>query len=306
LKKDRNPKNRSSKLVEISEAVKLIKKGNTIAIGGFAIYQRPMAFIREIIRQKINNLTIIGVTNSIDADILIGTNSLKSIETSYVGFEKYGLAPNFRKYSEKGKIRIIDYPELICIDRFRASQENIDFWPAKGLGGTDIVKLNKKIKKFSCPISKKILHAIPAAKPDVAIIHALASDKFGNIIVPSYKNMAQSLDILLSRSCEKTLVTVEKIVSNNFIKRHPNLIEIPNHRVKTISLAPFGAHPTSMLGKYSDDEKHWIEYIKATKSEKSFKLYIKKYISSLKNNNDYLNKIGGSQLSSILQVDIQK
>ena len=69
MKKDRNPKNRSSKLVEISEAVKLIKKGNTIAIGGFAIYQRPMAFIREIIRQKINNLTIIGVTNSIDADI---------------------------------------------------------------------------------------------------------------------------------------------------------------------------------------------------------------------------------------------
>tara|TARA_B100000686_G_scaffold345035_1_gene428807 strand:- start:8011 stop:8940 length:930 start_codon:yes stop_codon:yes gene_type:complete len=306
LKKNTNSKIRSSKVVELKNAVKFIKKGSTIAIGGFAIYQRPMAFIREIIRQKINNLKIIGVTNSIDADILIGTNNLKSIETSYVGFEKYGLAPNFRKYSEKGKIQILDYPELICIDRFRASQENLDFWPAKGLGGTDIVKLNKKIKKFNCPISKKTLHAIPAAKPDVVLIHALAADEFGNIIVPSYKNMAQSLDILLSRCCENNLVTVEKIVSNNFIKKHPNLIEIPNHRVKTISLAPFGAHPTSMLGKYSDDEKHWKKYIKATKNEKSFKQYINKYISLPKNNNDYLNKIGGSHLSSLIQVDVQK
>ncbi len=297
---------RSKKIINLEDAVKNINKGDTLAIGGFAIYQRPMAFVREIIKQKIKNLNIIGVTNSIESDILIGANSLKSIETSYVGFEKYGLAPNFRNYAEKGKIKVIDYPELICIDRFRASQENLDFWPAAGLGGTDIVKLNKNIKKFLCPITKKILHAVPAAKPNVAIIHALAADEFGNIISPSYKNMAQSLDILISRSCENTLVTVEKIVSNNFIKKHPNLIEIPNHRVKSISLAPFGAHPTSMLGKYSDDEEHWNEYIRASSNNESFKKYINKYIHSSKNNDDYLNKIGGAHLSSLLQVDTQK
>tara|TARA_B100001939_G_C16943255_1_gene619158 strand:+ start:1168 stop:2076 length:909 start_codon:yes stop_codon:yes gene_type:complete len=297
---------RSKKIINLEDAVKNINKGDTIAIGGFAIYQRPMAFVREIIKQKIKNLTVIGVTNSIESDILIGANSLKSIETSYVGFEKYGLAPNFRNYAENGKIKVIDYPELICIDRFRASQENLDFWPAAGLGGTDIVKLNKNIKKFLCPITKKILHAVPAAKPNVAIIHALAADEFGNIISPSYKNMAQSLDILISRSCENTLVTVEKIVSNNFIKKHPNLIEIPNHRVKSISLAPFGAHPTSMLGKYSDDEEHWNEYIRSSNNNESFKKYINKYIHSSKNNDDYLNKIGGAHLSSLLQVDTQK
>ena len=61
-----------------------------------------------------------------------------------------------------------------------------------------------------------------------------------------------------------------------------------------------------MLGKYSDDEKHWEEYIKATENKKSFKQYINKYISLPKNNNDYLNKIGGSRLSSLIQVDVQK
>ena len=68
----------------------------------------------------------------------------------------------------------------------------------------------------------------------------------------------------------------------------------------------FGAHPTSMLGKYSDDEEHWNEYIRASNNNESFKKYINKYIHSSKNNDDYLNKIGGAHLSSLLQVDTQK
>ena len=187
---------KTDKLISLEEAVKLINNNSRVALGGFGIYQRPMAFVREMIKQKIKNLTIVGGVNSIESDILIGSNCISSIETSYVGFEKYGIAPNFRKYSEKGKLKIINYPELLSIDRFRASQENLDFWPASGLGGTDIVKLNTNIKSFRSPISKKLLHALPAAKPDTVIIHALAGDNFGNIIVPSYKNMAQSLDII--------------------------------------------------------------------------------------------------------------
>ena len=297
---------KTNKLISLEDAVKLINNNSRVALGGFGIYQRPMAFVREMINQKIKNLTIVGVVNSIESDILIGSNCISSIETSYVGFEKYGIAPNFRKYSENGKLKIINYPELLSIDRFRASQENLDFWPASGLGGTDIVKLNTNIKSFKSPISKKLLHALPAAKPDTVIIHALAGDNFGNIIVPSYKNMAQSLDIILSRSCDNVIISLEKIVSDNFMKKHPHLVEIPSHRVKAVCLAPFGSHPTSMLGRYSDDSKHWKEYIKACKNFVDFKKYINKYIISAKGNDGYLNKIGGAHLSSLLQVDTQK
>ena len=297
---------KTEKLLSIEDAAKLVSNGSRIALGGFGIYQRPMAFVRELIKQKVKSLTIVGVVSSIEADILIASNCIDTIETSYVGFEKYGIAPHFRKHSEKGNLKVIDYPELLSVDRFRASQENLDFWPTTGLGGTDIVKLNKDIKSFKSPISKKLLHALPAAKPDVVVIHALAGDPYGNIIVPSYKNMAQSLDIILSRSCDNVIITIEKIVSDNFMKKHPHLIEIPSHRVKAVCLAPYGAHPTSMLGRYSDDEKHWAEYIKASKNNEDFKKYINKYITSANGNNGYLNKIGGAHLSSLLQVDIQK
>ena len=72
-----NKKERTSKLIDLSEAISSINDKDRIAIGGFAIYQRPMASVREIIRQKIKNLTVIGVTNSIDTDILIGAGCLK-------------------------------------------------------------------------------------------------------------------------------------------------------------------------------------------------------------------------------------
>ena len=90
------------------------------------------------------------------------------------------------------------------------------------------------------------------------------------------------------------------------MKKHPHLVEIPSHRVKAVCLAPFGSHPTSMLGRYSDDSKHWKEYIKACKNFVDFKKYINKYIISTKGNDGYLNKIGGAHLSSLLQVDTQK
>ena len=53
-----NTPNRSEKVLSIPEAVKIIHDGNRIAIGGFAIYQRPMAIVREIAKQRKKNLCI--------------------------------------------------------------------------------------------------------------------------------------------------------------------------------------------------------------------------------------------------------
>ena len=298
--------NRSEKILNLSEAIKILKDGDRLAIGGFAIYQRPMAIVREIIKQKKKNLTVVGVTNSIDCDMLVGAGAVNKIETSYLGFEKYGLARNIRKSSENGYLKITDYPELISYDRFRASQDNLSFWPAAGLDGTDIVRLNEKIKKFTCPITDKKLHALPAADPNVVIIHALASDIYGNIITPSFRTLPQSLDITLSRCCEKVIVTVEKFVSDNFLKKHSHLVEIPSHRITAVCLAPFGAHPTPMLGRYIDDSSHWQSYINASNNKNSFENYLQNYIYDTNNNGEYLDKIGGSQLASLLEVDTQK
>jgi glutaconate CoA-transferase subunit A len=297
---------RKRKVSSMRDAARLVPDGCRIGLGGFAIYQRPMAFVRELVRQRRRNLTLVGVTNALEADLLIGAGAVKSIETSYLGFEKYGLARNFRRACEQHGMDVVEYPELLSWDRFRASQENLSFWPAGGLGGTDIVNRNPAIKPFNCPISGRPLHALPAAAPDVVVLHALAADAYGNVIVPSFRNLAQSLDLTLARCCATVIVTVERIVSDNFLKRHTRLVEIPAARVGTVVVAPFGAHPTSMLGRYEDDDQHWQAYIAASESAEGFAQYLAEFVQGCDDHDAYLDRIGGARLSSLLQVDTQQ
>ena len=61
-----------------------------------------------------------------------------------------------------------------------------------------------------------------------------------------------------------------------------------------------------MLGRYIDDNLHWQHYIKASTNKDSFLKYLEEHIYKIKNNDKYLDKIGGSQLASLLEVDTQK
>jgi glutaconate CoA-transferase subunit A len=297
---------RKKKVATLEEAAKLVVDGSRVALGGFGIYQRPMAFARALINLGRKNLTLVGVVNGMEADLLIAAGVVSHIETSYVGFEKFGLAGNFRRACERGQLKVVEYPELLSWDRFRASQENLAFWPAAGLGGTDIVNQNPDIKAFNCPVTGQLLHALPAANPDVVVLHGLAADQFGNVVVPSFRNLAQSLDLTLARSCETVIVTVEAIVSDNFVRRHARLVEIPAARVSVLAVTPFGAHPNSMLGRYAADDQHWTKYVEASRSEVSCEQYLQEYVRKLPDHEAYLDKIGGSHLASLLQVDTQQ
>ncbi|MEX2222785.1 MAG: CoA-transferase [Candidatus Rokuibacteriota bacterium] len=97
-------------------------------MGGFAVYQHPMALVRELARRGRRDLTVIGAVNGNDVDLPAGAGCLRRVESSYVG-------PNFRRRVERGELEMVDYPELLSFDRFRASQDRLRFWPCDYLGG---------------------------------------------------------------------------------------------------------------------------------------------------------------------------
>ena len=68
---------RKSKQVSLADAVGRVGDGARIALGGFSVYQRPMAFVRELIRQNRRDLTVVGVVNGPEVDMLAGSNALK-------------------------------------------------------------------------------------------------------------------------------------------------------------------------------------------------------------------------------------
>ena len=290
---------RTSKRVSLAEAAGRIDDGARIALGGFSVYQHPMAFVRELIRQGRRDLTVVGVVNGPEVDMLAGSDGLKCIESSYVGLEKFGLAPNFRRRVQDGRLKMVDYPELMSWDRFRASEQAQTFLPVSFLGGSDVLRRNPEIKAFDCPLTGSKLWAVPPADPDVAIIHAVMGDEYGNVLVPRQRLLPQSLDITLARSCDRVIVTVERIVTNDEVRRQAELNQIPSYRVECIAEAPWGAHPCPVLGVSGIDEPAFQDYVTAARTDEQFAAYLKSTVHDLPDHGAYLETLGVARLAAL-------
>ena len=292
-----------SKLGSLADAVALIPDGTRVAFGGFAIYQRPMALIRELIRQRRRNLTIVGTVSGNDVDILAGAGCLARVETSYVGLEKHGLAPNFRRAIEAATLTIVDYPEVLSFDRFRATQEAMTFWPCDYLGGSDLLTYNPDIKPFTCPLTGRTLYAVPPADPQVVVIHAIAADEQGNVIFPRRHLLPQGLDVTMARGCDTVIVTVEKVVDYAFVRRNADQNQLPSYKTTLVVETPFGAHPTAVLGRYRGDDRHFGDYVEASQTPDGFAGYLDRYVLGPADHAGYLELIGADRLARLQEFD---
>jgi glutaconate CoA-transferase subunit A len=203
---------------------------------------------------------------------------------------------------EAGRLEIVDYPEMASWDRFRASQEGLAFWPVSFLGGNDVMTYNDRIRPFACPITGRPMQALPSADPDVVVIHAIAADEQGNVVVPAHRLLPQSGDIIMARACDQVIVTAEKIVSKAFIRRHARLTEIPSYRTTAVVELPWGAHPTPALSRYLADEQHMAEYASASASAESFAAYLQRYVDEPADHFAYLERIGASRLAQLADI----
>jgi len=290
------------KLYSLQEAAALIKDGARIAIGGFSVHNHPMAFLYELIRRGIKDLTIVGITNGNDVDILVGAGCVKKVETSYVGLEQFGLAPNFRRAVERGEVEVVEYSEDIAHERFIASVRGEPFFPTYELYGSDIPKYNKDIKEGVNPLNRRKYHAIPPAEPDWVVVHAPMGDKYGNVLYFPNRQSPSNIDIEKSRSSDNVIVTVEQIIPRTRVMRFPHLNVIPRYRTTAIVEAPYGAHPCSLLQTYIQDVEHLTMYAEAARDPKSFKGYLDKYVYGPRDHMEYLKLIGVERLMKLRVV----
>jgi glutaconate CoA-transferase subunit A len=293
---------RTVKLESLTDAAARVADGDRVALGGFAIYQRPMAFARELVRQKRRDLTIIGVTNAIETDLLVGAGCVSCIESSYVGLERYGLARNIRRAIEAGTVRYVDFPELIAWDRFRADQEGLPYWPCTFLGGADLVRLNSQIRSYKCPLTGRPMWAIPPAQADVVVLHVPMADKYGNAALAPTKTLPQGLDVTLSRSSNRLILTADRIVETAELSRKPWAVEIPAFRVEAVVEAPFGTHPTATLGICDIDDAAFRTYADAAARPDDFASYLETELGD--DHIGYLNRQGIDRLMRLRDVEL--
>jgi len=289
-----NVKNKGmrDKRVSLAEAVQLIEEGGHLAIGGIQYNRVPIAVIKELIRSGKKGLTVSRALMSFEADFLLVSGVMKTAVTSWLsGAVTYGLSPIVRLYMESKRANFEEWSNLAMGLRYMAGGMGIPCIPAKVVLGSDIAKL-VDLKTFSCPYTGDKLALIPALNPDVAVIHAQRADKFGNVQIDGITAM----DMDMAKAAKKVIVTVEKVVPTEEIRRTPELTRIPFFCVDAIVEVPYGAFPYDCYGCYEPVHEHFRQYYGGFESAKSpeenTRNYIEKYFLEPKSFADYLELFG--------------
>ncbi|MDG6905784.1 MAG: CoA transferase subunit A [Nitrososphaerota archaeon] len=289
--KDHSPRD---KLTTSEDAVKLIKNGDHVAIGGIMYSRTPMTMVREIIRSRLKNLTASRLLFSFESDLLFVADSVNTVITSWISMAvTWGVSKVMRQYAESGTVKIEEWSHASMNLRYKAGAMGVPFLPTLSQLGSDLMKVTDA-KEMDCPFTGQKLCLVPALYPDVAIIHVQRADKLGNCQVDGMP----FADADIARAANKVIITAEEIVSTDRIRREGDKTFIPFFCVDAVVETPFGSYPHECPGMYQADYEFFHKYGETVgrKGTEWVKEYLRDYVYEPKSFNDYLAKFGVSSL----------
>jgi len=274
------------KLMKLADAVsRHVADGDTVFVGGFG-QCIPFAAGHEIIRQKKRGLTLCRSGADIFFDLLIAAGCVSKVIAGYIGNPGVGLAHAFRRAAESGAIEVEDWTNFSMVLRLHAAALGIPFIPAATLLGGDIPD-DVDAKTVTCPYTGEKLAAIPALKPDVALIHAQFADEEGNLQL--FGLPGDSLEGAMAS--ERIVATVEEIVSRETIRARPERTVVPGFRVATVSHVPWGAHPSYVDGFYGRDDELYIDWDRISRDPEKLNAWIDAEILSVEDFAGYVARL---------------
>lgn len=299
--RDHKPRGLTDKRMSASEAVqRFVQDGATIAMGGFGHIRTPMVMIYEIIRQRKKDLTVLGKTAVHDIDLLIGGGCVSKVECAYAfGHELRGLSPNGRRAVESGQVKVAaEISNAAYQWRFLAGMMGIPFIPVRNMAGTDTFAHSSAIQ-ITDPWSGKPVVLVPAAYPDVTLIHVPRCDRYGN----SQIDGIPVEDIELARASRRLIISTEQVVEDDVIRCEPCRTDIPFYIVDAVCEMPFGAHPTQMPYLYAFDEPHIRTWLVQSKTPEGTQAFLEHYVYGVSDFAAYLDLIGADTLEKLRSLE---
>jgi glutaconate CoA-transferase subunit A len=258
----------------------------TIAFGEPA----PMATIRHLIRRGVRGLSVIAAGLSLD--LLIAAGCVRKVMSYY--------APSFRRAAEAGEIEVWECEEGILTAGLQAAAQDLPFLPWRAGVGTSLPEVNPDLRVIEDPIRGETLLAVPAIRPDVAVIHAAVSDAYGNV---QHCGGPGWIDLFLCRAATKTIVQVEKVISNEEVRADAWATTLAG--ADAVVRMPYGAHPFYSRGYYVQDSEFLKRYVAAATSAAQadepadLEKFLKVYCREPESHGDYLERVGIKRLLAL-------
>ena len=283
------------KVMSLEEAAKLVNDGDSVGIGGSTLSRTPIAMFWALIRAGRKRLTCARGIMSSDGELLFGSGASDHVITSW--FSQgivWGVSKVMRLYTESKRARFDEWSHMAMGMRFRAGAMGVPFLPMRSMMGSDVLARLPEVREMACPYTGEKLILVPALNPDVALIHVQRCDPYGN----AQMDGLQFMDIDLAMAANKVILTTERIVSNEQIRRAPDQTKIPFLAVEAVVEVPFGCAPHECYGLYEPFFKHHDMYAGLIRKDpaKGIAEYLARYFYGPKSWTEYLDLIGMEQL----------
>jgi glutaconate CoA-transferase subunit A len=290
------PRGLVDKVMTVAEAVtRFVHDGCYLATGGFGASRIPNAICHEILRQRRQNLGFSGHTATHDFQVLCAGNltgrgqTLARVDVAYVvGLEARGLSPHARRVLESGTVQCVEWSNYTLALRYSAAAMGVPFVPARSLLGTDTLA-HSPAKTIHCPFTGEKLVAIPALYPDVAAIHVHEADRYGNCRFTG----TSVADIDLARAAKRVIITCERLVPHEEMRREPHRTLIPFLCVDAVCEVPYGSYPGNMPGEYFSDEDHIKLWLEVERDPAAFAQFLDDHIFGVASFDEYVDRCGG-------------
>ncbi len=269
-----------SKVMTMKEAIsKFVHSGDTLFLSG-AQHGEPSAAIHEIVRQRIDHLTVVACLVT-TISFLIGEGLVDRMLTGwYMQNQKVSYPLSKAKAMDKLPV-FVEYSHFGLSMALMAGQMGVPFMPTRCHLGSDIPKYNENIKTIACPFTGVNTGVVRAIVPDVGIIHVQRADAEGN----AQKWGSLGMDVEGINASKTVIVTTEKIVDSDVIRRDPNRTIIPGFRVSAVVEQPWGAYPMHLGGCYDGD---MFGFMMETGRKDGYETYVEKFIYGVSDWNEYL------------------
>ncbi|RXZ02356.1 CoA transferase subunit A [Fictibacillus sp. S7] len=215
----------SKLLQDGTAALKAVKTGDMIMVGGFGLIGAPLTLIDALTNKDVKDLTII--SNNLGEKgkglgILLGQKKIKKGIGSYFTSNR-----DVGDAYQRGEIELELLPQGTLSESIRAGGAGIGGYYTKTGVGTELAK-NKEERE----INGETYIFEPAIRADVALIRAWKADTLGNLV---YYKTARNFNPVMATAADVVIAEVDEIVEPGELS--PEEIVTPHLFVDGILLA---------------------------------------------------------------------
>src|ERR1700722_1504196 len=172
-----------TRILDADAAVRAIPDGACVGVGGSINTGHPMALVRALIRARVSDLTVVGLTSGLELDLLVAAGCAARLSSAYVGAEEIvGLPPGIRWAAEEGRLEVWETEEGIHLASLRARAHKLPYTTWTGALGTSCTAHPLVEEAVDEATGAHYLKVRPLTV-DAALVWAEAADEDGNLLL---------------------------------------------------------------------------------------------------------------------------